>query len=62
MSGGVKIQIKSEITPDAVGQNAGLSGVTDGRVISVFIGIFITIAINFNFVKTSVKFFWSQFF
>ena len=26
----MKIQIKSEITPDAAGQNAGLSGVTAG--------------------------------
>ncbi len=27
---GVKVQIKSEITPDAAGQNAGLSGVMAG--------------------------------
>ena len=27
---GVKFQIKPEITPDAAGQNAGLSGVTAG--------------------------------
>ena len=34
---GVKIQIKSEITPDAAGQNAGLSSVTrQGRMYTYY--------------------------